>query len=271
MGNVMYDYLAVAFYGLVVGSFLNVLIHRMPQILKQEVDQYVAEMTSQPFNEEKINYMGRSKCPTCKKVIPWYQNIPVLSYLFLRGKCSKCGVKISPRYSVVEAIGAISAVGIVYHYGFGLEAGLLFIAFMLMLAMSCIDSDHLILPDGLVLSLLVAGLASQIYVMDGVELVSTMESMVIVFCAMSLFRGAMSRVYGREVVGFGDIKLLTAFCAWMPAFMLLWVVLIGSVLLILIDKLSKKRESDEYPFGPYLCFGAIVAYFFQSSLTALVF
>ncbi|WP_199438642.1 prepilin peptidase [Vibrio owensii] len=268
----MSEYFIIAFYGVVIASFLNVVIHRLPLILHQEVDRYVADMSGMTYDASNdVNYMGRSKCPGCGSKISWYQNIPLISFMFLKGKCGSCKQKISLRYPAVELAGLLGSVGAVWYFGFTLEAIFAFSALMVMVALSAIDAKHMILPDSLVLVLLALGLANEIYVWDAIKLVDRLEGMVLIFCAMYVFRAAMTRIYGQESVGLGDVKLLTAFAAWMPVYMLLWVVLFGSLMLVIVDRLLRSRRDAEVPFGPWLCFAALITYFNQAPLYMVMF
>lgn len=267
----MNDYVVFALLGVIIGSFFNVVIHRLPLMLQQEVEQYVAGMSGRDYDPSgDVNLMGRSMCPSCSSIIPWYHNVPLLSFLWLRGKCGSCGLKISYMYPLVELVSLVGAIGCAMYFGFTLEGGIAFIALMLIVSLSVIDLKHMILPDSLVLGLLALGLANEIYVWDAIKLVDRIEGIVLVFIVMYLFRGAMNKVYGQEAFGMGDVKLLAALAAWMPAYMLIWVVLFASLSLLLVTHTSKSTDRVS-PFGPYLCFGALLTYFNQSPLYMVMF
>ena len=264
--------LIAGLFGLLIGSFLNVVIYRLPKIMQRDFDNYIAEQKSEDLpHKDVFNLMvPRSACPHCGHQISAIENIPVLSYLVLRGRCANCKAGISMRYPLVELLTACISFGMAWHFGTGLAglSSVLFACFLIALAL--IDFDTQLLPDDLTLPLMWCGL-----------LVNTQN----VFCSLNaavvgavLGYGILWSVYwvfklstGKEGMGYGDFKLLAALGAWYGWTMLPVTILLsslgGAVIGIGLMILAKRGRDVPMPFGPYLAIAGLVVLPFGQSIT----
>jgi leader peptidase (prepilin peptidase)/N-methyltransferase len=258
--------------GLAVGSFLNVVIYRLPVMLERQWREQCAEVTGSAATTpaagrpERFNLIvPRSACPACRAPITALQNIPVLSWLLLRGRCASCGSAISVRYPLVEALTGVLSALIAWRFGFGwpVFAALLFTWYLLALAF--IDIDHQLLPDSLTLPLLWIGLGLSLWGTPGgvappvdprSSLIGAMAGYGGLWSVYHLFRA----LTGKEGMGYGDFKLCAALGAWLGWQMLLPVILIaaaaGAVIGIALIALRGRDRSTPIPFGPFLAAGA---------------
>ena len=264
--------LAAGFLGLIVGSFLNVLIHRLPKMMQAEWEAQCAELRNEVISESpRYNLIvPRSACPHCHHRITASENIPVLSWLMLCGKCSACGTPISPRYPVVELLTACFSVAVVWKFGATWQAlgGLVFV--WALIALAFIDFDTSLLPDSLTLPLLWLGLifnlASSFTTLPE-AVIGAIAGYLILWAVFWLFKFAT----GKEGMGYGDFKLLAAIGAWLgwellPVTLLLSSV-VGALVGIAMIVLVKHDRRIPIPFGPYLAGGGLVALFFGNQLT----
>jgi leader peptidase (prepilin peptidase)/N-methyltransferase len=258
--------------GLLVGSFLNVVIHRLPKIMEREWHEQCAELNGQaakPAPTYNLT-MPRSACPHCGHAITALENIPVLSYLFLRGKCAGCGVGISVRYPIVESITGLLSAYAAWHFGFGLT-GLAAIALIWgLIALTFIDFDTQLLPDSITLPLLWLGLLLNLngaFTSLPNAVVGAMAGYLVLWSVYWLFK----IVTGKEGMGYGDFKLLAALGAWlgwsMLPLMILLSSLVGAVVGIALIVFTKQGRNIPIPFGPYLAGGGLIALFWGQPLT----
>lgn len=267
----------LAVLGLLIGSFLNVVIHRLPLRLERDWKMEAAavlevETTSTP---QITLSTPRSRCPACGHPIRWYENLPVLSYLALRGRCSACGVRISPRYPAIEVLTALLFAACGRSFGAqpqtllwcGLVAALIALAF--------IDLDTQLLPDDLTQPLLWAGIAAAALGWTRLSLEASVFGAIAGYLALWLVHHAYRLVRGREGMGAGDFKLLAALGAWLGWPLIPSVVLLSSAVGALVGlALIAFRDHDRQvpiPFGPYLAAGGVAALFFGEPLTRLWF
>lgn len=251
--------------GLLVGSFLNVVIHRLPKIMERQWAQECATLTGkEPTQQDPYNLMvPRSACPHCQQPIRWFENIPVVSYLVLRGRCSSCGAAISARYPLVElATGALFAY-CVWRWGIGSQA-LAWCAFSAVLvALAAIDWDTTLLPDDLTLPLLWAGLASAAMGWTGISLSTAFWGAVCGYGSLWLVYWAFKLATGKEGMGFGDFKLFGALGAWFGWQALIPIILmaagLGTVVGLILKIKASLREGGYVPFGPFLALGGFTA------------
>ncbi len=256
--------IAAGLAGLCVGSFLNVVIHRLPLMMEA---QWKAECASiegrEPPPEQHLNlFTPASRCPSCGTPIRSFQNIPVVSWLVLRGKCAKCKAPISARYPLVELMGGALAVLVAWRFGYSvaLAAGLVYV--WALLALTFIDFDTQLLPDDITLPLLWLGLIVNSF---GVftDLRSALFGAVGGYMILWSVYWAFRLIAKKEGMGYGDFKLLAALGAWTGWQVLPFVILvsagIGAVVGSLLLWLSKKGTDTRIPFGPYLALGGIVA------------
>ncbi len=258
--------------GLIVGSFLNVVIHRLPKIMEREWQAQCAELSGQtPEPGTRYNLLvPRSACPHCGHTISAAENIPVLSYLFLRGKCAGCNASISPRYPVVEAVSGILSAYTAWHFGFS-PAGMAAIVFVwALIALTCIDFDTQLLPDSITLPLLWLGLLLNL---NGVftSLPNAVIGAVTGYLVLWIVYWLFKLVTGKEGMGFGDFKLLAAIGAWLGWTMLPLVILlssaVGAAIGIILILFAKHGRNIPIPFGPYLAGGGLIALFWGQTLT----
>ncbi|MGX9218030.1 prepilin peptidase [Massilia varians] len=265
--------LVAALFGLLVGSFLNVVIHRIPKMMQRESDNYVAqESGKEPPHTDRYNLMvPRSSCPHCGHQITALENIPVISWLALRGKCRKCKAPISARYPAVELLTGILAGVLVWTFGSGL-AGLATLLFLfLLVAMTFIDIDTQLLPDDLTYPLLWAGLLVNLHgtfvpLQDAV--VGAAAGYLVLWSVYWLFK----LVTGKEGMGYGDFKLLAALGAWLGWQMLPTIILlssvVGAIVGISLIVFAKRGRDKPIPFGPYLAAAGLIALLYGSAISA---
>ena len=258
--------------GLLVGSFLNVVIHRLPKIMEREWRAQSDELNGQTEQESSPYNLivPRSACPHCGHLISALENIPVVSYLFLQGKCKGCGAPISVRYPSVELISGLLSGFAAWHFGFGLAAlgALLFI--WALLALTFIDFDTQLLPDDITLPLLWVGLLfnlSRTYTDLQSAVVGALAGYLTLWGVYWLFKLAT----GKEGMGYGDFKLLAAIGAWMGWQMLPLVILtssvVGAVVGVTLIVAARHGRNVPIPFGPYLAGGGLIALFWGQALT----
>jgi leader peptidase (prepilin peptidase)/N-methyltransferase len=269
-------------FGLMVGSFLNVAIHRLPRMMEREWKAQCAELSGAELKTAELNgdkpaaqqpaynlVTPRSACPACGHPITALENIPIISYLFLGGKCAGCKTRISPRYPLVETITSALAGFIAWKFGFGPAAFAAFFLTTSLIALTFIDFDTQLLPDDITLPLLWAGLLFSMY--GGfTDLKSAVIGAMAGYLALWSVYWLFKLVTGKEGMGYGDFKLLAAIGAWfgwqlLPAVILL-SSLAGSVVGIALIVLAKHGRSVPIPFGPYLALGGIAALFWGPQL-----
>jgi leader peptidase (prepilin peptidase)/N-methyltransferase len=265
--------LILALLGLCIGSFLNVVIHRLPLMLERGWRIESAEMLGVKIDEQPAITLSRprSRCPSCGHQIGWAENIPVLSYVRLRGRCSSCSKRISARYPVVEILTALSFALIGWRFG-ATPVALLWCAFAAVLvALAGIDWDTTLLPDSLTLPLLWAGLVASALGWT-IPLPEALWGAVAGYLSLWSVYWLFKLTTGKEGMGFGDFKLLAALGAWLGLKMVLPVVLVASVLGAAVGiamKLSGNlREGRYVPFGPFLA-GAGLAVMLAGSVRVL--
>ena len=252
--------------GLLVGSFLNVVIHRLPVMMERQWAADCAEAAGkEPTPSEPFNLVvPRSRCPHCQAPIHWYQNIPVVSYLALGGKCAHCKTRISVRYPLVEITTAALFYASAWHMGLGAPAmvGSVFCAALLALAL--IDWDTTLLPDDLTLPLLWLGLIAAALGWTPVGLPSALWGAVAGYLSLWSIYWVFKLVTGKEGMGYGDFKLFAALGAWFGWQTLIPLILmasvIGAIVGIAMKLNSKLREGGYVPFGPFLAGAGFTAY-----------
>ncbi|WP_416758327.1 prepilin peptidase [Pseudomonas sp. BNK-6] len=259
--------------GLLVGSFLNVLVWRLPKMLERDWRAQAHEVLGLPPEPVAAPYnllLPHSQCPHCAQPIRPWQNIPLLSYLWLRGRCAHCRTAISLRYPLTElACGLISAY-VAWHFGFGWPAGLLLILSWGLLAMSLIDADHQLLPDVLVLPLLWLGLIANSFEVL-VSLEDALWGAVLGYlCLWSVF-WLFKLLTGKDGMGHGDFKLLAMLGAWggwqiLPLTLLL-SSLVGAILGTVMLRLNRAKTSTPIPFGPFLAIAGWIALLWGGQMT----
>ncbi len=257
----------VGLLGLTVGSFLNVVIHRLPMMMEHEWRAHCAELaesnTPSPDTKKKLTLSTpRSRCPQCGHAITILENIPVLSYLWLRGRCSACGEKISIRYPLIEFITAVLSIVVAWHFGFTWPAlAALFFTWAL-IALTMIDFDHQLLPDSITLPFLWLGLALSLWPVF-VDSPTAIIGAIAGYLSLWTVYWAFKLITGKEGMGYGDFKLLALLGAWMGWQMLPVIILlssaVGAVVGITLILLRGRNRNIPIPFGPYLAAAGWIA------------
>lgn len=262
---------AAVLFGLVVGSFLNVVIHRLPRMLEQGWRAECAELSgnSLPAGETYNLVLPRSRCPHCGHPIRAVENIPVLSYVALRGRCAACKAPISLRYPAVEALAGALAGYIAWRFGASAAAAGAMLFAWTMIALAFIDLDTFYLPDNLTLPLLWTGLAFNIGA-TFTDLTSAVIGAAGGYLVLWAVFWAYKLATGKEGMGYGDFKLLAAIGAWLGWKMLPLVILlssfVGAVIGIGLIVLARRGRNVPIPFGPYLALAGLIALFYGEQL-----
>ncbi len=254
--------------GLCIGSFLNVVIHRLPRMMERAWRADCAELAGQEApKEEPLDLIApRSRCPGCGRGIRAIENVPIASWLALRGKCAGCGMRISARYPLVEALAGLGAAGSALHFGFGAAAlgGMLFI--WCTIALAFIDHATGYLPDDITLPLMWAGLLANAFG-TFVPLFDAVIGAAAGYLSLWLIYWAYRLATGKEGMGFGDFKMNAAIGAFVGWQLLPLVILMSSVVGLafgVLQMVAARRGWDaafRFHFGPYLAIAAIVAMF----------
>jgi len=272
--NIVVFALSAAVLGLLVGSFLNVVIYRLPKMMMRDWRHQARDVLEMPVEESKETFnliLPNSRCPHCSHEIKPWENIPLFSWLFLRGKCSACKQPISIRYPLVElACGVLSGV-IAWHYGVSWDTLAMLVLTWGLLAMSLIDADHQLLPDALVLPLLWLGLILNSFGLF-VSLSAAVWGAAIGYMSLWSIFWLFKLVTGKEGMGYGDFKLLAMLGAWggwqiLPLTILLSSV-VGAVLGVIILRLQRNSISNPIPFGPYLALAGWIALVWGDEITS---
>lgn len=260
-------------FALCVGSFLNVVIHRLPIMMYNEWQDAQKEIEDEEHEPDTYNLsVPPSTCPSCNHLIRWYENIPLISYIRLGGKCSSCNAHISLRYPLVELLSAVCITYVIYIFGLN-EIGIAAALFSWgLICLTFIDIDHKLLPDNITLPLLWLGL-----LVNSFNLFTSLESAVygaiIGYLSLWLVFHAFRLVTGKEGMGYGDFKLLAALGAWCGAAQLPLIVLLSSLagaifgLALVISGLHKKQ--NPIPFGPYLAIAGWISLVYGNSIMKL--
>jgi leader peptidase (prepilin peptidase)/N-methyltransferase len=257
----VFFYTTVVVLGLVIGSFLNVVIHRLPVVLKNnwsrqcrellEPDHDENDATKQPYNLLRPG----SHCPACGHRIRAIENIPVVSYIFLKGRCAACHSRIPPRYPIIEIATAILSVFAALHFGYTLQTAAALAFTWMIIPLCVIDYDEQLLPDCITLPLLWAGLAlslANIFIDSQASIIGAMSGYLCLWVVYHLFKLAT----GKEGMGYGDFKLLAAIGAWvgwqaLPV-VILFSSVVGAITGISLIAVKGRQRSQPIPFGPFL-------------------
>lgn len=254
--------------GLLVGSFLNVVIYRLPIMMEKQWANDVAEFKGEMRPDEATFnlLLPRSACPKCTHQIKWYENIPVVSYLCLRGKCSACKTPISWRYPIIELFTGALFFYCIWRWGLT-STGLAWCGFCAtLLALSMIDWDTTLLPDDMTLPLLWAGLLLAALRVTNISLESATWGAATGYFSLWLIYWVFKLITGKEGMGYGDFKLFAALGAWFGWQALIPIILMASVIGAIIGMAlkfsSKLRDGVYVPFGPFLGLAGFSAMFF---------
>jgi len=252
--------------GLVVGSFLNVVIHRLPKMMERDWLQQAREMLQpeQPQTEQPVYnlILPHSHCPHCQTEIKPWQNLPLISYALLRGRCGSCRERISARYPLVELLTAVLSIVVAWQFGFGWPAAGMLLLTWALIALSLIDADTQLLPDAIVLPMLWLGLIANSFGLF-TDMYSALWGAVFGYLSLWSVYWLFKLITGKEGMGYGDFKLLAMLGAWggwqvLPLTILL-SSLVGAILGIIILKTRGDSNSTPLPFGPYLAIAGWIA------------
>ncbi|NOT12591.1 MAG: prepilin peptidase [Methylococcaceae bacterium] len=266
----------VGIIGLLVGSFLNVVIYRLPIMMqrswRKECSDYL-QLSYETPNDEPFNLaVPLSRCPQCSTPIQAHQNIPVFSYLILGGKCANCRTGISIRYPIVEATTAVMSVVVAYHFGYSTQTAFALLLTWALIALSFIDIDHQLLPDSITLPVLWLGLLISlfsVYTDAHASIIGAAAGYLLLWSVYHLFK----LITGKEGMGYGDFKLLALFGAWLgwqylPLIVLL-SSLVGAIVGISMIILAKQDHTKPIPFGPYLAVAGWIALLWGDQINQL--
>jgi leader peptidase (prepilin peptidase)/N-methyltransferase len=261
--------------GLLVGSFLNVVILRLPVMMEEEWKSQCRELldcdcaknsekeAEKEDKEKSFNLVfPNSHCPKCKAELKAWDNIPVLSFLFLRGKCRYCSTKISPRYPLIEAVTALLSAYTAFHFGFGWQCAAALILLWVLISLSVIDFDHQLLPDDLTFPLLWLGLLLNLF---GVftDLNSAVIGAMVGYLSLWSVYWLFKLVTGKEGMGYGDFKLLAVLGAWFGWKLIPLIIIlssfVGAFVGIALILILGRDKNIPIPFGPYLAAAGWIA------------
>ncbi|MDF1685006.1 MAG: A24 family peptidase [Legionellaceae bacterium] len=269
--------ICLGLFALLVGSFLNVVIYRLPRMLelswKNECHALLDPQFSTPSNTSKFNLcFPRSTCPTCNQIIPAWHNIPILSFILLRGRCCFCKQSISWQYPFTELLCLTLSIFAVYHFGFSLLllCALLFI--WILICMTMIDLKHQILPDSLTLGLLWLGLLTNLHGLM-TPLPDAVLGAALGYITLWLVMKIFYCITGKIGMGQGDFKLLAAFGAWfgwtkLPLILMI-ASLLGAIIGIIYLKTTQQSKETPIPFGPFLCFAGLITLFWGNTILGI--
>lgn len=267
----------VALVGLLVGSFLNVVIYRLPLMMQRNwriecIDYLKIDHEEENLSESFNLALPLSYCPHCNTAIKPYQNIPIISYIFLRGRCACCNKAISVRYPLIEALTVMSSAIVAYHFGDTTQTLFALPLTWSLIALCFIDIDHQLLPDSITLPLLWLGLFLSlfgIYTDSQASIIGAIGGYGILWSVYQLFKLAT----GKEGMGYGDFKLLAVFGAWLGwkylAIIILLSSLVGATIGVILIVFNKHHHSKPIPFGPYLASAGWIALLWGSDLNHL--
>ena len=268
--------------GLAVGSFLNVVIYRLPVMLERQWRAQCAELSSEATAAASAAarfdlIVPRSACPACRAPISVLQNIPVISWVFLRGRCAHCGTRISIRYPLVELLTALLSGAVAWKMGFGGPALAALVFTWFLIALTFIDIDHQLLPDSLTLPLLWLGLTLSLWGPQPgapvpVDIRSSLTGAIVGYVSLWSVYHLFRLLTGKEGMGYGDFKLFAALGAWLGWQMLLPIILIaalvGAVVGIVMITVRQQNRSTPIPFGPFLAASGWLMLMFGHGLVA---
>lgn len=273
-------YSVVTVFGLCVGSFLNVVVYRLPLMMERDwKDECHAFLELEPAkHEEPLASMNLSAppsaCPNCGHKIRFYENIPVLSWLLLRGKCAGCATAISIQYPLVELFTGILSIFVAMQFGVSLQTVAVLMLTWVLVALTLIDIKKMLLPDSMTLPLLWLGLLCNLFgLFTSLEasVIGAMAGYLVLWSVYQLFK----LVTGKEGMGFGDFKLLAALGAWMGFAMLPQIILIsalvGSVVGISMVVTGMNKSQQPIPFGPYLAIAGWIAMLWGAEINQAYF
>ncbi len=258
-------YSTVAILGCIVGSFLNVVIFRLPPLLDYEWKGYALELLDIERQQEKPDglVLPRSRCSQCRHQLAWFHNIPIVSYIFLKGRCSQCNTRISIQYPLIELLSGIASLVVVWHFGATEQALFLLILTWALISLSMIDLHTQLLPDIITLPLVWLGLllsTQNLYVDSKTSIIGAVVGYLSLWSVYKLFK----LLTNKEGMGYGDFKLLAVFGAWLGWQPILLIILlssfVGAIFGIGMIVFAGRDSQLKIPFGPYIAIAGWVAF-----------
>ena len=276
-GNTTFFLTVIGLFSLLVGSFLNAAIYRIPIMLQREWREECEELfggddineTEHPSGKKFNLFIPRSQCPTCGHMITALENVPVISYLFLGGKCSSCKTRISIQYPIIELFTALLSVFIAWKFGVAWQTLAALVFTWTLITLSLIDAKTMLLPDNLTLPLMWLGIAVN-YQELFVDLQSSVLGAMIGYLSLwSLFH-IFKLITGKDGMGYGDFKILAAIGAWggwqILPFTVFIASLLGAVIGILWMVIQRQKESQPIPFGPWLALAGLIGFLWRTDI-----
>lgn len=255
-------------FGLLIGSFLNVVILRLPARLEHDWRNQCKELLGVENPDEELTgtppsiMWSRSQCPNCGYLIKWYENIPLLSFILLKGRCSSCKSPISRRYPIIEGTTALFFLAVAADFGTGLQTLFALGLTAILIALAIIDYDHQLLPDDLTFLLLWSGLFASLFHIF-TDPVSSIIGALAGYLSLWLVYHGFRLLTGKEGMGYGDFKLLAALGAWLGWQMLPLIILlsslVGAVIGMIMIGLKRHKSSQPMPFGPFIALAGWIA------------
>ena len=278
--NVAFFLTIVGLFSLLVGSFLNAAIYRIPIMMQQGWREECQELfggkdeSSTVESSKTFNlFIPRSQCPHCGHMITAIENIPVISYLFLRGKCSSCATKISIQYPIVELSTAAISIVVAWKIGFGWPAIAALLFTWTLITLALIDAKTMLLPDNLTIPLMWLGIAVNYHYLF-VDLQSSVLGAMIGYLSLWSLYHVFRLLTGKEGMGYGDFKILAALGAWggwqILPFTIFAASLVGAVVGILMMVVQGKKESQPIPFGPWLALAGFIGFIWREEIIQLM-
>ena len=269
--------IVMALLGMCVGSFLNVVIYRLPKMMEQDWHDQCCELleikNENVEKQQRVNLIfPGSNCPTCEHKITALENIPVISYLFLKGRCSSCKAKISLQYPIIEMFTGLATAYVAWHFGFSLQTLFTVLLTWALICLSVIDLEHSLLPDDITLPLIWLGLACNIF---GIftDIYSSLIGAMLGYGILWIIFMSFKAVTGKEGMGYGDFKLLALLGAWLGWQSLPLIILLSSITASIIGVvmivLKGRDKATAFPFGPYLAIAGWITLIWGEELTGL--
>ncbi len=270
--NPTFFLIVVGLFSLLIGSFLNAAIYRIPIILQQGWREECEELFGgdNKIPKEKFNLLvPRSQCPNCGHMITALENIPVISYLFLGGKCSSCKTRISIQYPVLEILTALISIFVAWKFGFGWQTLAALVFTWTLITLSMIDAKTMLLPDNLTLPLMWLGIAVNYHGLF-VSLQDSVLGAIFGYLVLWTLFHVFKLITGKEGMGYGDFKILAAIGAWGGWQILPFTVFaassLGAIIGILIMLIQRNRESQPIPFGPWLALAGFIGFVWRKEV-----
>lgn len=257
--------------GIIIGSFLNVVIYRLPKMMEQAWKNELEELQGKVGNQRTYNLLTpKSSCPTCNHTLKFYENTPIFSYALLKGKCSHCAQPISLRYPAIEILSGLLTGYVAWEFGWSMHTVATCIFALSLLTLTCIDLETQLLPDNITLSLIWLGLAFNLH-REFTTIESAVMGAILGYLVLWGVYWIFKLITHKEGMGYGDFKMLAAIGAWLGLEALPLVIVISSftasIVGLTLIMLKKQDRASAIPFGPYLALGAMIVLFNTSILS----